>query len=343
MCVPRSLFDSILSTTPQPRYFLPADGDDEDTPNVFLAPKPSRPGYPPLLGQIKGSFPLSGSYHFRFKTPIVPGTDREKNAVAVWMDCVDDSAPVPMWQNSIIAKVTRISLDDDGDELVGNDYSRPGVARAESNVSATSIHSAQPRAGESFNNTSNHSSDSLLGAFDEPLVPAAPASSAASSVHSSMENLLDVDHHVPAPASGGSLLDMDHLGSPSVATSSGANTPTSDHHELLNMTAPMPPQPRPVPTVSGGSMLSQSMPPQQQRQQPMQHHGRPPQPTPMQGQYPMQYPPQGQYSAQGMSQLPPPQQQQQQRNQQNGGNKNAFDKFSGGSLDPLGSLNWNMK
>jgi hypothetical protein len=44
--------------------------------------------------------------------------------------------------------------------------------------------------------------------------------------------------------------------------------------------------------------------------------------------------------------VPPPQQQQQQqqqRNMQNGGNRNAFDKFSGSSLDPLGSLNWNMK
>ncbi len=339
--MPRFLSTSFL-TYATPRYFLPADGDDEDTPNVFLAPKSSRPGYPPLLGQIKSSFPLSGSYHFRFKTPIVPGTDRDKNAVAVWMDCVDDSAPVPMWQNSIIAKVTRISLDDGDDELAGSDFSTPGVARTESNVST-----AQPRAAESFNNVSNHSSNSLLGAFDEPLVPAAPASSTASSAHSSTENLLDVDHHLPAPASGGSLLDMDHLGSPSVATSSGANTPTSDHHELLNMTAPMPPQPRPMPSVQGGTMLSRSMPPQQ-RQQPMQPHGRPPQPTPMQGQYPMQFPPQGQYSAQGMSQMPPPQQQQQQhhqqqRNQQNGGNKNAFDKFSGGSLDPLGNLNWNMK
>ncbi|KAL7435694.1 hypothetical protein ACHAXH_002716 [Discostella pseudostelligera] len=336
------------------RYFLPADGDNEDTPNVFLAPKPSRPGYPPLLGQIKGSFPLPGSYHFRFKSPLVPGSDRDKHAVAVWMDCVDDNAPVPMWQNSIIAKVTRISLDDNDEVAVANDFARPGVTGAESNVSAASVPSAQPRATtETYNNVSNHSSDSLLGAFDEPLVPTAPTSSAASSVHSSSENLLDVDHHhVPAPASGGSLLDMDHLGSPSVTTSSGANTPTSDHHELLNMSAPMPSQPsRPMPPVSGGMMMSQSQqqPQQQQRQQPMQqHHGRPPQPTPMQmqGQYPMQYPPQGQYAAQGMSQLPPPQQQQQQqqqRNMQNGGNRNAFDKFSGSSLDPLGSLNWNMK
>eukprot|EP00985_Skeletonema_marinoi_P011346 scaffold5388_cov66-Skeletonema_marinoi.AAC.1 len=71
------------------------DGDNEENPNVFLAPKPSRPGYPPLLGQIKDTFPLPGSYHFRFKTALVPGTDRDKHAVAVWMDCVEDSKPVP--------------------------------------------------------------------------------------------------------------------------------------------------------------------------------------------------------------------------------------------------------
>jgi hypothetical protein len=83
--------------------------------------------------------------------------------------------------------------------------------------------------------------------------------------------------------------------------------------------------------------------PAQQRQQPIQQ-GRPPQQ--MGCQYPMQYPPQGQYAAQGMSHMPAP---PQQRNMQNSatvnknGNKNAFDKFSGSSLDPLGGLNWNMK
>eukprot|EP00581_Thalassiosira_minuscula_P006592 CAMPEP_0183703252 /NCGR_PEP_ID=MMETSP0737-20130205/1062_1 /TAXON_ID=385413 /ORGANISM="Thalassiosira miniscula, Strain CCMP1093" /LENGTH=313 /DNA_ID=CAMNT_0025929971 /DNA_START=91 /DNA_END=1032 /DNA_ORIENTATION=+ len=308
------------------RYFLPEDGDSENAPNVFLSPKPSRPGYPPLLGQIKGRFPLPGSYHFRFKTALVPGTDRDKNAVAVWMDCVEDSEPVPVWQNSIVAKVTRIGLDDDE---FSDDFSGASLPRAESNVSAASVPSAQPRvASETVSSHSVQSSDSLLGAFDDPPAPApaAPAASVTSSVHSSTENLLDVDNHPPAPASGGSLLDMDHLGSTNSFHGSGTNTSTtSDHHELLNMSAPMPSQPNPGHPAQG----ARPAPPVQQRQQPMQ------------GQYPMQYPQQGQYAAQGMSQMPAP---QQQRNQQNGvpGNKNAFDKFSGNTLDPLGSLNWNM-
>ncbi len=89
------------------RYFIPEDGDTEANPNVFLAPKPSRPGYPPTLEQIKASFPLPGKYHFRFKSTLIPGVDK---GPAVWMDCVDDSQPVAVYKNSIIAKVTRISL-----------------------------------------------------------------------------------------------------------------------------------------------------------------------------------------------------------------------------------------
>lgn len=318
------------------RYFLPEDGDREDTPNVFLSPKPTRAGYPPLLGQIKGSFPLPGIYHFRFKTALVPGTDRDKHAVPVWMDCVDDSEPVPVWQNSIVAKVTRIGMDDDDDEF-DEDFAGAGYSRGQSNVSSASAHSAQSKpVAQTRTAPSVHSSDSLLGAFDDPPAPAAPAVPPASSVHSSTGNLLDVDHHAPAPASGGSLLDMDNLGSATSYQSSGANTPTNEHSDLLNMSAPMPSQPGPARPPQGGAA-----PPPVQQRAPQMQQGRPPQQAPMQGQYPMQYPPQGQYGAQGMAQMPAP---QQQRNQQNGasGNKNAFDKFSGNTLDPLGNLNWGL-
>merc|ERR1711920_792920 len=91
------------------RYFIPDDGDTEDEPNVFLAPKcPSAP----KLADIKSSFPLPGKYHFRFKINL--GGD---NGLAVWMDCVDDRKPVPMYRNNmIIAKVTRISADDFSDD-----------------------------------------------------------------------------------------------------------------------------------------------------------------------------------------------------------------------------------
>lgn len=103
----RLFFDNSFVIIGVTRYFIPEDGDTEANPNVFLAPKPSRPGYPPTLEQIKASFPLPGRYHFRFKTTLIPGVDK---GPAVWMDCVDDTQPVAVYKNSIIAKVTRISL-----------------------------------------------------------------------------------------------------------------------------------------------------------------------------------------------------------------------------------------
>ena len=306
------------------RYFLPEDGDTEDAPNVFLAPKSSRAGYPPLLGQIKNAFPLPGVYHFRFKTALIPGTDRDKNAVAVWMDCVDESEPVPTWQSSIVAKVTRVTIEEDEESYDGE------YARVESNVSTggytssrSSIQSSKPQS--KTNHTSQHSSDSLLGGFDDPPHAAPPAPAAPSG-----GNLLD--SHPPAPpASGGSLLDMDHIApSGSGYNSSGANTPTP-HDDLLNMTAPMPTNTAPSST-NAAPQYSQ----QQQQQRPQQGS--------MHGQY-MQGMSGSMSGQQGMGGMMPQQgmgmQQQQMQRQQNGtGGKNAFDKFSGSSLDPLGNLKW---
>ena len=279
-------------------------------------------------------------YHFRFKTALIPGSDRDKNAVAVWMDCVDDSEPVPTWQSSIVAKVTRVAVEDD--ESYDGEF-----ARAESTVSSggyassrSSIQSSSKM--QSTNHSSQQSSDSLLGAFDDALAPPAPAAP-------SSGNLLDA--HPPAPpASGGSLLDMDHIAPSSGYNSSGANTPTpSSHDDLLNMTAPMP--------------ATNDAPPQYNAQQ--QQQQRPPQQRPMQGSMHgsmnNQYPMQGMggpmnTGQQRMGMMPAPQgmgmqQMQQQQQQQsnnssrgqmaNGaGGKNAFDKFSGSSLDPLGNLKW---
>ena len=264
------------------------------------------------------------------------------------MDCVDDAEPVPTWQSSVFAKVTRVGVADDEDSYDGE------FARADSTASTggysssrSSIQSSKPQSA--VNNSSQHSSDSLLGAFDESPASAPPAPAASSSTG----NLLDGDHHPPVPAppaSGGSLLDMDHIGAaPSSGyNSSGANTPTH-HDELLNMTAPMPTN---IPAQGAQPVPLQYA--QQQQQRPSQ---------PMQGQFPMQYP-QGQQGmggsmpgqqrmgmmpgqqAMGMQQM---QGQGQQFNQSaprgsmangSGNNKNAFDKFSGNTLDPLGNLKW---
>lgn len=217
------------------------------------------------------------------------------------MDCVDDAAPVPVWQGGIIAKVNRLSLDD---EEPADDFAAAGGGGA-----AAPVYSAPPRNVVEAVPTPTppvHSSDSLLGAFDDP--PRAPSASATSSVHSSTGNLLDVDPPppAPAPASGGSLLDFDHHHAPHHG--SRATTPTADHHDLLNMSAPVP--------ARG-----------------------PPQRAPMQGQMPMQYPPQGQYAPQQQGQYAPQQQgmghrPQQQQQQQRPPNNLSMK----GLHDPLGDL-----
>mmetsp|Transcript_27564 Transcript_27564/g.57883 ORF Transcript_27564/g.57883 Transcript_27564/m.57883 type:complete len:332 (+) Transcript_27564:106-1101(+) len=326
------------------RYFLPEDGDSEETPNVFLAPKPTRPGYPPALGQIKRSFPLPGNYHFRFKTALVPGTDRDKNAVAVWMDCMEDDEPVPVWQGSIITRVTRTGIDD-GDDL-DDDFDRD-ISRASSNVSTSGYSAAsptsvqvpsQPKPVQEVPASASHSTDSLLGAFDDTPAPAAPAATT-SSAHSSTGNLLDVDH-APAPASGGSLLDIDGMGTGGGYHASGTNTPNSDHAELLNMSAPIP-SPHHAPPAQG--MPTQM---QYQQQQHLQQHSMQRQQTSMQGQYPGQYAPQGHYGQQGMGQMGGQQHQRGQpprpgsSNNSANGSRNAFDSFSSSNLDPLGNLKW---
>jgi hypothetical protein len=254
------------------------------------------------------------------------------------MDCVDDSEPVPTWQSSVVAKVTRVDVDFDEESYDGE------FARVESNVSTggysssrSSIQSSKP---QSTNYASQHSSDSLLGAFDDP--PAAPVPAPAAP---STGNLLDAHPPVPAPpASGGSLLDMDHITpSGSGYNSSGANTPTP-HDELLNMTAPMPTN---VP-AQGVKSVPPQYPPQQQQQQQYPQQGS------MHGQYPMQGMGGSMTGQQRMGMMPPQgmgmqqkmQQGQQQFNNSRGptangvGSKNAFDKFSGSSLDPLGNLKW---
>ena len=178
------------------------------------------------------------------------------------MDCTDDEKPVPVWRGAIIAKVNRLSLDNE----------EPAKDIAAAGEGDFTVPLAPPRASpETEPAASTHSmqsEDSLLGAFDDP-DPVVPSLSGASSVHSSSGNLLDVDHPPSAPTSGGSLLDLDHH-------PVGASTSASDHHDLLNMSAPVPSHGQP--------------------------HGGAPQRAPMQGQMPMHYPPQGQYAQQQQGQ-----------------------------------------
>jgi len=123
------------------RYFIPEDGDTEEHPNIYLMPKPTQSGFSPRLGDIKDSFPVPGNYHFRFKSPLIPGTDREKGAISVWMDCVDDDQHVGVWRNTIFAKVTRINMNDDYDDYDDDDFVRPRPVSASVPTRSSSHHS----------------------------------------------------------------------------------------------------------------------------------------------------------------------------------------------------------
>jgi len=183
------------------KYFVPEDGDSEEHPNIFMLPKSKQTGFSPRLGDVKESFPLPGKYHFRFKTPLIPGTDREKGAVAVWMDCVDDNQHVGVWRNGIFAKVTRINMDDDDDD---EDFAE-------------------------YDNSNNHAHYMPQTSVTSPSQPS-PKHKAAVVTQPVESDILGVfDDSVPAqqdptpPSSSGNLLDH-----PSLAGN-------SQNNDLLNM------------------------------------------------------------------------------------------------------------
>eukprot|EP00535_Pseudo-nitzschia_heimii_P006679 CAMPEP_0197180556 /NCGR_PEP_ID=MMETSP1423-20130617/5128_1 /TAXON_ID=476441 /ORGANISM="Pseudo-nitzschia heimii, Strain UNC1101" /LENGTH=241 /DNA_ID=CAMNT_0042630651 /DNA_START=30 /DNA_END=755 /DNA_ORIENTATION=- len=228
------------------RYFVPEDGDLESEPNVFLAPKPRNPNAPPTFGQIRDAFPLPGQYHFRFKTALVPGTDREKSAFPVWMDVSEERRPVPTWRNGIVVKVSRISIeDDDDDDDDDDDFASPAPTHAP----PAPVARAPPshRSG-----VSSGSIDDLFGAAPAPAAP--PAQGGGS--------LLDFNnqhHHTPAPQ---------------------PRPPPAGHTDFFGMGAP----PSGVQSAppSGGyhgnpSMYAQQQQQQMHMQQQQQQQQRPPQ------------------------------------------------------------------
>jgi hypothetical protein len=208
-------------------YFIPEDGDSELQPNVFLAPKPRQPGYPPTLGQIKQALPVPGRYHFRFKSPLVPGADRDKTSMAVWMDCVDDRQAVPVWRSTIVAKLTRIGVeedDDDDDELLAEATSRthatPRTASAPTTVSHGTAQSGHAPPPPSHTTTSSTTSTTTTNTQRHPSTPGF--------------DLFDAAPPTTPHVSSGDFLDM-HYGAP--ATASQSHQP----HDFLGMHTPGPP------------------------------------------------------------------------------------------------------
>ncbi|CAI5737781.1 unnamed protein product [Peronospora destructor] len=77
-------------------YFVPEDGDSSDHLNVVPLPRVDLL----RLQHIKKSFPLPGTFHFRFKTAF--------EGTYVWLDVVNDADPVPNFDGLIICKISRV-------------------------------------------------------------------------------------------------------------------------------------------------------------------------------------------------------------------------------------------
>lgn len=60
--------------------------------------------------------------------------------MAVWMDCVEENKAVPVYQNTIIAKITRLSLEDFHDDVHDED----DIAFPDEELTDTSHHAASP-------------------------------------------------------------------------------------------------------------------------------------------------------------------------------------------------------
>jgi len=232
-------------------YFVPEDGDEERHPNVFLAPKPRQPGTPPTLQAVRDAFPLPGHYHFRFKSPLFPGADREKGAMAVWMDVTKDGQPVPTWKNGIVAKVTRLSMEEDDDDDDDDDFAR----HTDVHTPASSASAPPPRAPPSH--ASSTGSGDHLDIFDGP----SPAATAAATATATTPNLFEA-HPPSAPASGSSLLDFG-------ASPPGPANSSSVHSDFLGMTAPTQQQKQ-------QQLQQQQLQQQQLQQQQQQQQQRPP-------------------------------------------------------------------
>lgn len=218
---------------------------------------------------------MPGNYHFRFKSPLIPGSDREKNAVSVWMDCVNDDQHVGVWRNSIVAKVTRINMEDDfprqrqppikttatssrTNAASNVQQHRPPVQHHQQQQQlpgqAPQRHAVPPKPMPTA------ASDNLLG-LDGPIPSTTSAAPAPNG------SLLDVDNHhhnshniQSAPSTEGSLLDMNGP----TATSTYKNT--NSHDDFLGMTsAPVsttaaPPTPAPTPIPAAPSSYGMPLP-----------------------------------------------------------------------------------
>ncbi|CAD8076370.1 unnamed protein product [Paramecium sonneborni] len=87
-------------------YIVPQDNDDVEIPNAFGIGKQIDQV---TLKDIKSSFPLQGEYIFRFRYKTSHNT--------VWLDLPTDTSQIPLFNNRILIKATRISWDTQNNQI----------------------------------------------------------------------------------------------------------------------------------------------------------------------------------------------------------------------------------
>jgi hypothetical protein len=86
-------------------YYIPEDKEEQDKLNAFLIYKPTDQL---RISDIRENFPLPGEYYFRFKFKF-----QNKN---VWIDFNNPDATLPLYDEKVIMKVTRINWGEDKED-----------------------------------------------------------------------------------------------------------------------------------------------------------------------------------------------------------------------------------
>lgn len=116
-------------------YYIPEDHESEDVPNAFGINKSLSTL---TVRDIISSFPVQGTYHFRFK--------QSYNNGAIWMDIPDEASSVPLFSNRIIMKVTRISWETSQGHKSPQSSQSPTQAPPSNTINIFDSHSAHSAA-----------------------------------------------------------------------------------------------------------------------------------------------------------------------------------------------------
>jgi hypothetical protein len=174
-------------------YFLAGqNGESAAHPNVFSIKNTSAEGT--KLGDVLKFFPLSGSFHFRFKTKV-------KDYGFVWMDVNNPDSIVPKFGSSIFAKVLQLDKVrysgvsrgrmEAGRAALGSSSSSSSPTQSKRRTSSKASHSSKPtHTNQSRQRPQSTSTQKKSGQKQQQTRPRknSPSSSTSSSTSASSTN-----------------------------------------------------------------------------------------------------------------------------------------------------------